>query len=356
MTPDARRILPPMRHVIHLFSALDATGPAPGDVPEWIHLLPAGTFRGVDGRGPYTLADPSAVITASMTAGKLPIDENHATDLAAPQGRPSPARGWIVELQARADGIWGRVEWTEVGRSLVAERAYRGISPAIYSEPNKDGRRVVQLLRASLVNEPNLRLATLHSRSNDMDFLTRARAALGLPADATEDAVLAALGTTTARLDAHAAAAATIARAAGLAATPEPAALATTVELHYRGTGQSEQDLRRLVVDLQAQVTTFQQASARTTAEAYVDGAIREGKPIKPLRDHYITRHMVDRASVETEIGALVSIHAGGVVIPPEPGATSKTLTAEEKRVCDLMGLDPVKFAETRGTLQKEVL
>lgn len=342
-----------MRHVIHLFSALDATA-APGDVPEWVHLVPAGTFRGVDGRGPFTLADPGALIAASMGAGKLALDENHATDRAAPQGQPSPARGWIVELQARADGVWGRVEWTETGRALMADRAYRAISPVIVSE--KATGRVVQLLRASLVNDPNLTLTTLHDRSPDMDFIARARAALGLPADATEDAVLAALGTTTARLDAHAAAAATIARAAGLAATPEPAALATTVELHYRGTGQSEQDLRRLVVDLQAQVTTFQQASARTTAEAFVDGAIREGKPIRPLRDHYITRHMVDRASVETEIGALVSIHAGGVVIPPEPGATSKTLTAEEKRVCDLMGLDPVKFAETRGTLQKEAL
>jgi phage I-like protein len=68
-------------------------------VPEWVHLLPIGTFSGVDGRGPYTVPDPAAVIAASMAVRRLPVDENHATDLAAPKGEPSPARGWIVEMQ-----------------------------------------------------------------------------------------------------------------------------------------------------------------------------------------------------------------------------------------------------------------
>ena len=93
---------------VHLFSALPAGSTGQG--PEWVHLIPAGTFSGADGRGPYTLHNPEAVITASIAAGKLPIDENHAIDLAAPKGGPSPARGWIVELQSRTDGLWGKVE------------------------------------------------------------------------------------------------------------------------------------------------------------------------------------------------------------------------------------------------------
>jgi hypothetical protein len=59
--------------------------------PQWIQLIPAGTFQGRDGRGPYLLSDPDAVIAATMAlrmrAG-IPIDYDHATDFAATDGRP----------------------------------------------------------------------------------------------------------------------------------------------------------------------------------------------------------------------------------------------------------------------------
>ncbi len=132
--------------------------PAPtsgAEVPDWIHLLPPGPIQTGDRRGPYSLIDAEAVARASLSEGdRLPIDENHATDLAAPKGLPAPARGWIVEMQAREDGVWGRVEWTDVGRDLVSGRAYRGISPVIAHDKAK---RVLAVLRASLINKPNLR-------------------------------------------------------------------------------------------------------------------------------------------------------------------------------------------------------
>ena len=66
--------------------------------PEWVHLLPAGpAIETRDGRGPYRVVDPAKVIERSReVAGEqgAPIDENHATDLAAPHGQPAPARGW----------------------------------------------------------------------------------------------------------------------------------------------------------------------------------------------------------------------------------------------------------------------
>src|SRR5690606_6682234 len=117
-------------------------------------------------------------------------DENHATDLAAPRGEPAPARGWIVELQQRADGVWGRVEWTEEGGRLVSGRAYRGISPVIQHLKNGE---VTAILRASLVNRPNLRGLTALHQENDMDLLAKLSAALGLPAATTEDGAIAAV-------------------------------------------------------------------------------------------------------------------------------------------------------------------
>lgn len=103
--------------------------------PEWIQLLPAGV-EGVidtqDDRGPYHVTDAEQIISASFAGdSRLPIDENHSTDLAAPNGQPAPARGWITQMEARPDGIWGQVEWTAQGTELVTTKAYRGISPVI---------------------------------------------------------------------------------------------------------------------------------------------------------------------------------------------------------------------------------
>ena len=94
-----------------------ASTPADGAAaaPEWIELLPAGVFYGRDGRGPFRLDDPTAVIASTtalqMNAG-IPIDYDHATDFGAPEGRPAPAAGWIRELEVRTGAVWGRVEWT----------------------------------------------------------------------------------------------------------------------------------------------------------------------------------------------------------------------------------------------------
>lgn len=131
-----------------------AKQPFSGSLPARVRILPSGTFRGVDGRGPFTLDDAEAVIAASMAEGPLPIDENHATDLA--KGRGAPARGWIVAIESAADGLWATVEWTAEGRRLVEGRAYRGISPVILTE--KGTGRVMRVLRAALTNAPNLAL------------------------------------------------------------------------------------------------------------------------------------------------------------------------------------------------------
>lgn len=138
--------------------ALPAVG---GKVPDWVHLLPAGQIRTVDGRGPYRVASMAQIASQLATGGRLPIDENHATDLGGRLGMPAPARGWITALQARSDGLWGKVEWTAEGRRLIADKAYVGLSPAILHTASGD---VVKVLRASLTNTPNLQgLTTLHS-------------------------------------------------------------------------------------------------------------------------------------------------------------------------------------------------
>ena len=305
-----------------LHSALPAPA-ADGSLPDWLHLVPAGTFRGADGRGPYTLASAEALIAASMAGGPLVLDENHATDHALKSGQPAPAQGWIVELQARPDGIWGRVEWTPAGQALMAARAYRGVSPVFAH--NKAG-RVLQLLRAALTNAPNLpQLHTLHTQEPEMDA-SKLREALGLPADADEAAILAAV--TTARQSQQAAA-----------------------TLQTQVAGMADQ-----VVALQAQVDAAALAGRRAAAERAVDAAITAGKPVKPVRDYFIELHMADPAKAAEALDKMPSLHAGGATPPKAQGAAGADgLDAAEREVIALMGLDEAAFKETKAKLGQTV-
>ena len=135
---------------------------APDAAPEWIELLPAGVFFGRDGRGPFRLDDPGAVIESTralqMSAG-LPIDYDHATDFGAPEGRPAPAAGWIRELADRAGALWGRVEWTARAAESIVAREYRYVSPVFQFDPKTGA--VTRLLRAGLTNNPNLHLTAI---------------------------------------------------------------------------------------------------------------------------------------------------------------------------------------------------
>lgn len=131
---------------------------------EWIELLPAGRFYTNDGRGPFQNDDPQAVIRLSrqLQAGGLPIDFDHATDRAAPQGLPAPAAGWIREFRVVAGAIMARVEWTPRGAAAVKGKEYRFISPVFEFDPpagslaGAETGRVVRIKRAGLTNNPAL--------------------------------------------------------------------------------------------------------------------------------------------------------------------------------------------------------
>jgi len=165
----------------HFFSALPAS--AAKTPPDWVKLIPNGAFKARDGRGPFRLTDAQAVVAASMARGKIPFDENHSTELAAKAGHSSPATGWIVDMQAREDGIWGRVNWNARGRELLADDAYSGVSPVFTTG---QGNVVKAITSAALTNDPALDLPHLNSRTRvDMELSELARR-LGLSEAATE--------------------------------------------------------------------------------------------------------------------------------------------------------------------------
>lgn len=213
---------------IHSFAvALDEASAEPP--PAWIELIPAGEFSGRDGRGPYRLEDAAEVAATTqklrMDAG-IPIDYDHATDFAAPEGRPAPAAGWIKELTGREGALWGRVEWTQHGAAALATKEYRYISPVF--EHDADG-VIVRLLRAALTNNPNLYLKAIaaqaqgacineatnssavaacnqsrEARQTEID-LERLRKTCGLPSNITVQEIIEALRQSTLAQSRHAA-------------------------------------------------------------------------------------------------------------------------------------------------------
>lgn len=331
-----------------LCAAIDIKG---DEAPEWVHLLPAGQVRTVDGRGPYTVADVTALCAASMAGGKLALDENHSTDKAAPLGLSAPARGWIVDLQARQDGVWGKVDWTPEGRTLVA--GYRGISPVIRHD--KRSGRIDAILRASLTNTPNLTgLTSLHSTEMiNMDFRALLIEALGLDSDADDAAIAAALKAKMAKTEgsetALQSALAPIAKAAGLAAGSDAAAIALGVQ-KLVGDGDDR------VIALQSEMATLKEQVATDKATAFVDAAIAAGRVgVKPERDEYISMHAANPARAERLINALPIVKSGATVTgDPERGKDG--LSGADKAVISLMGIDAAEYAKTLADNKVEAL
>lgn len=336
-----------MKHAAPLIAMMAAL-PLADDAaaPEWVHLLPTGAVGTFDGRGPYAMQSAEAVIAESLADPRgLVIDENHATDLAAPKGGEAPARGWIVEMQAREDGIWGRVEWTRAGEALVTDRAYRALSPVLAIDA-RDRTTILAIRRASLVNVPNLRGLTVLNQEKSMTLMERLIQSLGLPAGASEDDVVAAIkppATDTALQSAMTEIGTVFGVTGGDTAAIVAAARAAKTAKPSEITA-----LQAELTSVTTQLTALQAAQSRGRAEAYVDGEIKRGRiGVLPLREHYITRHMADAAAVEKELGALPVLGAGGSIDQLPAADAALSLNADQKRAALVLGIPEADFLKT---------
>jgi phage I-like protein len=337
-------------------AALPALG-SDGAVPEWVQLLPTvkGEVQTYDGRGPYQVNDLQSIITASMSSKRgIPIDENHATDLLP--GHAAPARGWIVEMQARDDGLWGRVEWTAAGQALVGDKAYRGISPVLMVSA-ADKRTVTEIPRASLVNVPNLRdLVALNTEETGlMEGMSKIAEKLGLAADASLDQILAKIGSMSAKSDAKPdvamqAALTEIGTVVGLAGgTPDAIVAAVKVKA---GAGTDVVALQAELTTVKGQLTELQTSQKRTASEAYVDGEMKKGRTgiTAANRETLITLHMSQPDQAKTIIEAQPIVTPTAViasVAPPTDKDGNVQLNAQQLDAATKLGLDPKAYAKT---------
>ena len=174
-----------------------------------IQLFPAGTFAARDGRPGnlrgvnatswrLTAQDAEAVIAHwQRTATPLVVDYEHQTQLAAQNGQPAPAAGWITSLEwEEGRGLFAGVDWTDKARAHIRAGEYRYISP-VFAFDRQSG-AVLRLICAALTNHPALDgmdAASATFTPYEEPPMKQILAALGLPETADEAAALAALTT-----------------------------------------------------------------------------------------------------------------------------------------------------------------
>lgn len=332
--------------------------------PEWVQLLQAGVNQTQVHSGPFTfdMADAGAVIAASRKAspdGKLVVDLNHATDIAAKQGLPSPAQGWIEQLEARDDGLWGKVAWNDAGKAALADRAYRFISPVIvYSAATG---KVKSVLRASLTNNPNMHglkpVLNTANEENDMSLLKALCAALGIAETTDEQAAIAAVKEMKTQTALNGGVLAKVAKAAKLAETAdEVTVLNAIVALADPAKSvpiASFEEVKTALNAANTRLKALEDDGRKKAAEVFVDGAIKAGRAgVKPSRDHFIALHMADPAATEKMINGFPSITGTIITDATPPGDGQVALNSAEADVARQLGLKPEDMAKTRKAIE----
>lgn len=175
---------------------------------DWLQLTPIGEFPHEAGvqRVDKAAVDEMVANFNSLRSrfsrrfGGLPFYIGHPDVPAFANKFPDrKAYGWVMDLEARADGLHGKVKWSEAGKELVANAHYKFFSPYWGAKEigmeNIGGRRTkvfrpIELVSVGLTNEPNIPVLPL---SNEQTAPTTMKLPdwliqlLGLSADVTEE-------------------------------------------------------------------------------------------------------------------------------------------------------------------------
>ncbi|WP_172821941.1 phage protease [Magnetospirillum sp. XM-1] len=360
----------------------------PGGAPEWVKLLPYGTFAGRDGRGPYTLSGPDhaaqviAASTAYQKGADLPFDYEHQAQLAAKNGQPVIASGWGKALEARPDGLYARIDWTETAAARLAAKECRYISPAFTHDPQG---RVLRIVGGGLVAMPNLEIPALAhqdpagQQGESMDPILKALLdALGLAAGTTPEAVAAhaqkmiaghkaaikLLGlpeTSTPEQVATAAqvAIAGLAKTIGIEGDVTIVTLATAAQqLADKAKSAGTVDLTAFVpmavhVAVASQLAELQGKVSTTDAEREVNDAVKAGKLTPAMKEWglALASQSLDAFKAYIAKAPVLVATAGQTAITAPPPATAtgaQALSADELAVANQLGLTAEQFAKEK--------
>jgi hypothetical protein len=258
---------------------------------EWVMLAPLGDHPHALGIQRFTpafiqnMANRFNGFFARM--GRLfsgaPTFEGHH-DIEPDKYPNSRSYGWIMALEARADGLWGKMTWTPEGREMLQNGAFKFVSPVFIGKPlaKENGRTVFEPIAfksLALTNEPNLALPPLANQKDNMQTITEV---LQLNSDATAEQIIEAARALNGRV--------------------------TTLEnenQNLRTSASSADENARILANAQTELSNaIARADAAQTrlVGMILDNAIRENRITLAQRDHWKGEHEKDFAAGETQL------------------------------------------------------
>ena len=309
---------------------LPGSGAADQAVPDWVQIFPAGPVVATNDGRAFRITDPVR-LAASINAGKMPVlvDYDHRSYFEPYDGGDSLAAGWCSAVEARAGGIWAQIDWTPLAAQRIRDREFRFISPEF--SVDREAGEVVALAAISLVNRPAFAMTALaRSNPNQGDDDMRAIAtALGLPEDADEAAILAAIGT----------------RNTELAASRTPPADRFMPRADYDAV------LAR-ATSAETELASIRTAQRSAEVEAVIAAAVSAGKIAPASKPHYVALAETDAgfeqvkqlcASLPPVVG---TVQVGGANPP------GTTLSDVERHIAGSMGLTDDQYVTARASLR----
>lgn len=303
---------------VFVVDVLGATPAAsPGQEPEWIQIAPRGRHTARDGRS-FDF-NPEILAARFVRDGvDIAVDLDHATAKKAMLGEAAPAHGWIKEFEARPAGLFGKVEWLDAGKAVLAARTHRYLSPTV---PHTEDGRVTWIHSVALVAAPALSMPAIASagptpEDNPMT-LAKIAALLSLSAAADETSCLSAITTLQARID--------------------PTVHQQALDALSAKTGELE---------------TLRADIRKGKVEALLEDALKAKKISPAQRETYAALCASDAGfdQVKTLLDTMTAgLGASGLDNKPAPGSELATLSAEDRLVMTQMGLSEEQYRKANG-------
>jgi len=128
---------------------------AEGKPPKEIQILPVGKWD-------HPRYGVIAITTDDIKEFKDNFDKKIRKDIPITQGHESfdekPAIGWFIKVEDRGDqGLWGRVDWNESGKTALKQKAFKYFSPEFhqfYEDPETREEHKNVLVGGALTNKP----------------------------------------------------------------------------------------------------------------------------------------------------------------------------------------------------------
>lgn len=356
------------RHAVAVAAFAAALGaPSDGNLYQ-VQVTPASDFTPRDGRA---MSVPAWRIDAQIAQRvierfralrtPLVVDYEHQTLLTETNGQPAPAAGFFRDLQwIDGTGLVAIIELTARAAAFVAAGEYRYFSPVFSYDPRSGD--LLRLEMGALTNNPALdglqqvsllaaaRFGFDINQETPMDLMQKIREALGLPADADEAAVLAAIN----QLKAPAAEAAALRAELGVAAdVDQPTAIAAVAALKSQRPDPAKYVPVEAANDMRTQLAALTARAQQRDVDDLVQPALADGR-LLPTQEAWARELGTSNVAALTSyldlappIAALRGTQTGG----QPPAGDSDALTDSELAVCRQTGISAEAYIKSRKSL-----